>query len=729
MIYRSLSKILIVLLVFLVIIIALVSLKYAKIILSPLFKDNKERVGSFTVTKVIAFNDLNGNGVYEENEKKISNVWLSDGKNFYLTDKNGIAIIKTDAKFIFSIGSKKYSPSKNKYYVKSFNGQFYLPFLEVKSSVKFIYFTDPPYFNNLTAFQWRFIEQVNDKAYQGDVNFVVAGGDQVAIDISKDEEIKRAFSLYKAFLSQIQVPVYTVIGNHDFNRRNAKEYYGKKAFWKYLGPTYYSFSCGDFHGIVIDDYSNNYKNYKYEGSIEKEVKEFAIKDARQFCQDFTCAVFKGSQFVTDEKFFNDLIEAGVKFFFTGDSHTSEVRYPFDKKKIPLLIGSALSGAKYPSTHDISKFRPSFLYIIVKKDDLQISWVPVDGIDFVQSLIQSESKEDRRYFVNSWKYIDKLILNDDGKYLIEYRRKDPYIPIFTFFKKIDKDDELFAYTLKKDKGIYLIGKKGIDINQISLQLIPFGSRKSVVLQNGTDFIVHHFLKGKIEGFVRPYIYRRDDDQSHYVKFEGNDFGLFIFNPGKAGNVENFGYYLGVDGGNRPVIYRIGRWGDVEDIIEKNPAKCIRPSVKLVLKNQGARMIISCLNGQQLFKKIHELPESFVVGIGSIGNCVECDVSVAKVFEFKSRVKDYSVDFYKKNKGNQILFEKSDSLNPKIKDLLRYYGFSRVVNKDNGLLLIAPFYRNLITLQKGNKYLIQVNTKQICFYDLSADVVVECVKRRF
>jgi len=124
---------LVVLLVFFVVV--LVFCERKKTIPSPLSKDNKDRASSLTVTKIIAFNDLNENGEYEENEKKVSNVWLSDGKNFYLTDKNGIAIIKTDAKFIFSIGSQKYHPSKDKYYVKSFDGQFFLPFSEVKSPV------------------------------------------------------------------------------------------------------------------------------------------------------------------------------------------------------------------------------------------------------------------------------------------------------------------------------------------------------------------------------------------------------------------------------------------------------------------------------------------------------------------------------------------------------------------------------------------------------------------
>ncbi len=54
-------------------------------------------------------------------------------------------------------------------------------------------------------------------------------------------------------ISQVNAPIFNVIGNHDNDPYIANDWISENAFRNALGPTYYSFNLGNIHYIVLDD--------------------------------------------------------------------------------------------------------------------------------------------------------------------------------------------------------------------------------------------------------------------------------------------------------------------------------------------------------------------------------------------------------------------------------------------------------------------------------------------
>jgi len=89
-----------------------------------------------------------------------------------------------------------------------------------------------------------------------EVDFIITGGDNVDIDVLKDDSIT-AHELYRRFLevqNNSPVKIYPAIGNHD---RYTGAYFedpmrGSALFESYLGPSYYSFNHKGWHFILLN---------------------------------------------------------------------------------------------------------------------------------------------------------------------------------------------------------------------------------------------------------------------------------------------------------------------------------------------------------------------------------------------------------------------------------------------------------------------------------------------
>lgn len=55
------------------------------------------------------------------------------------------------------------------------------------------------------------------------------------------------------YMSQINCPVFNMIGNHDHDPYYANDWMSENKFRELLGPTYYSFNLGQVHYVVLDD--------------------------------------------------------------------------------------------------------------------------------------------------------------------------------------------------------------------------------------------------------------------------------------------------------------------------------------------------------------------------------------------------------------------------------------------------------------------------------------------
>ena len=58
---------------------------------------------------------------------------------------------------------------------------------------------------------------------------------------------------YYKTMSDVDVPIYNIPGNHDNDPYVANDFGAEAAFRKWIGPTYYSFNIGDVHYILMDN--------------------------------------------------------------------------------------------------------------------------------------------------------------------------------------------------------------------------------------------------------------------------------------------------------------------------------------------------------------------------------------------------------------------------------------------------------------------------------------------
>ncbi len=125
-----------------------------------------------------------------------------------------------------------------------------------ENDFSFIFMTDIHF--DTTKIAQQGFQKAIDTINQLKVDFVITGGDLI-MDANKAtyEESIKLFSLYKTFSSQIQVPVYNTIGNHDnFGisdtafRKNAE--YGTKMFENIIGEQYKYFEYKTCHFFILN---------------------------------------------------------------------------------------------------------------------------------------------------------------------------------------------------------------------------------------------------------------------------------------------------------------------------------------------------------------------------------------------------------------------------------------------------------------------------------------------
>lgn len=89
------------------------------------------------------------------------------------------------------------------------------------------------------------------------VDFVLTGGDNVDIDVLKDNRYEDAVNLYTQYrdaIDQSVLPWYLTIGNHDryWHDSEAESDYGEDMFRSFFGDTYYSFDHKGWKFIVLN---------------------------------------------------------------------------------------------------------------------------------------------------------------------------------------------------------------------------------------------------------------------------------------------------------------------------------------------------------------------------------------------------------------------------------------------------------------------------------------------
>jgi hypothetical protein len=218
------------------------------------------------------YHDINGNKVMDGSEKGIAGVAVSNGSDIVQTNKQGeYEIPVSDDAIVFVIKPKDWMTPLNDenlpqfYYLHKPNGtpqnftyqgadptgelpgQINFPLYSEKGSEKFkmVVFGDPqPY--NLEQVDFVAEDIVVELIGRDDLEFGMTMGDIVGDNLD-------LFSPLNQAVSQIGIPWYNVMGNHDINYMAPNDILSDETYESVYGPSTYAFVYGDVHFIVLDD--------------------------------------------------------------------------------------------------------------------------------------------------------------------------------------------------------------------------------------------------------------------------------------------------------------------------------------------------------------------------------------------------------------------------------------------------------------------------------------------
>jgi hypothetical protein len=247
----------------------------------------------------VVFHDVNNNGQFDEGEKPLASVRVSNGREIVATGENGrYRLPVDDDTALFVIKPRGWRTPLNEnllprfYYLHKPHGSPELKFAGVAptgplpASVDFpLYPQDEPDAFRAILFgdpQPRTQKEVDYIAHDvveeligTDASFGVTLGDIAFDDLSLFEPQARAIAL-------VGIPWYNVIGNHDINYDARHDRHSDESFERAFGPSYYSFDYGPVHFLVLDDIEwrvddGNGKG-SYRGGLGPEQMEFIRND-------------------------------------------------------------------------------------------------------------------------------------------------------------------------------------------------------------------------------------------------------------------------------------------------------------------------------------------------------------------------------------------------------------------------------------------------------------------
>lgn len=304
------------------------------------------------------FVDSNGNRQYDQGEKVINGVLVSDGLNVVQTDKEGRFSLPghTDERFIFITIPSGYRT--NFYYQRIVDGQsnydFELQYSNPKSikpdgTHRFAHISDTHMYDEFrTAADGHTAstKDMRDYVENENIAFVIHTG-----DITRE-----GFASYRDFMNNENMPssqIFYCVGNHDLGKGK----YGEESFENHFGPTYYAFETGNIHYIVTPMPNGDGKPSYTNESIGKWLKnhlQYVAKDKPVIA--FNHSVMSGDghfRFGSQEDGFIDLADYNLKAWIYGHWHNHRM-YKYDGSDVTMICSSAQFGGAYD--HSPSSFR-------------------------------------------------------------------------------------------------------------------------------------------------------------------------------------------------------------------------------------------------------------------------------------------------------------------------------------------------------------------------------------
>jgi len=241
------------------------------------------------------FHDKNNNRIFDSGERGIAGVAVSNGEDVVQTNANGEYALPVDNDaIIFVIKPKNWMTPLDEnnlprfYYLHKPKGSPYkleypgvAPTGSLPDSINFplypasgsnafkmVVFGDPqPY--NIEEVDFLAEDIISELIGGDDLTFGMTMGDIVGDDLA-------LFSPLNQAVSNIGIPWYNVLGNHDINFDVPTDTLSDETYERVFGPPTYAFQYGDVHFIVVDDviYHGADSSRKYVGGLRPDQLTF-----------------------------------------------------------------------------------------------------------------------------------------------------------------------------------------------------------------------------------------------------------------------------------------------------------------------------------------------------------------------------------------------------------------------------------------------------------------------
>lgn len=256
--------------------------------------------------KGTVFHDDNGNGAFDEGEKPLSGIRVSNGKEIVKTDENGrYELPVEDDTILFVIKPRGWRTPISEHQLPRFcyihkpegspdskypgvaptgplpeSVDFPLYPQEEPDEFKALLFGDPQPRDQKEVDY--IAHDVVEELIGTDASFGVTLGDIAFDDLSVFEPQAKMIAL-------LGIPWYNVIGNHDINMDAKHSHHHNETFNRVFGPSYYSFDYGPVHFLVLDDIEwlvdQNGGKGRYRGGLGDEQMAFIKNDLAMIPED------------------------------------------------------------------------------------------------------------------------------------------------------------------------------------------------------------------------------------------------------------------------------------------------------------------------------------------------------------------------------------------------------------------------------------------------------------
>lgn len=223
-------------------------------------------------TKVPDKSGMTVKGMIIDNKNKpVAGVVVNDGYNFTVTDNHGFYYLPADlkkAKYVSISIPSAYEPEQkvvSSFYEKlsneqSVNRRDFKLTIRKEQSDEFVYIaiSDPQVRNA------KELARLNQETMPDLRATIQAAGQQDVYAMTLGDNVFDKMDLFQPYvetLTSLQVPVFSTIGNHDFDLRyndlhnstDTQANYAEEIYQSYFGPVNYSFNIGNVHVVTLKD--------------------------------------------------------------------------------------------------------------------------------------------------------------------------------------------------------------------------------------------------------------------------------------------------------------------------------------------------------------------------------------------------------------------------------------------------------------------------------------------